>query len=368
MAPVALRLRDSAMFDVVLVATAQHRLMLDQVLDVFGLVPDIDLNVIRPRQTLAALTSRAVEGLDAAIEKTRPDIVLVQGDTTTTFIGALTAFYHQIPVGHVEAGLRTNVRYSPYPEEINRQITTRLATLHFAPTPTSRANLSSEGVGGDGVFVTGNTVIDALLWCVSHGKGPLEPLVERIQRDPRRVILVTAHRRESWGTPMQGIAGALSDIAKRFEDVLIVFPIHLNPIVRESMLPAIADLPNVEIAEPMEYRSFAQLMKESHLVLTDSGGIQEEAPSLGKPVLVMRDTTERPEGIAAGTVKLVGTVRDDISSSVAELLEDKDAYVRMASAINPYGDGVAAERIVDAIAWHFDLGPPPTEFTPPESI
>lgn len=362
MAPVVHALRASSSFEPMVVVTAQHREMLDQVLDLFEIVPDVDLNIIRERQTLTEVTARALEGLSPVIESARPDIVLVQGDTTTTFIGGLAAFYHQIPVGHLEAGLRTHERYSPFPEEINRSLTTRVTTLHLAPTRTSKANLMAERVAEDAIVVTGNTVIDALQWAVakkaSYGDGELEGLDD----DPRKVILVTAHRRESWGPGMESIGRALGEIGRSEPGALIVFPIHRNPVVREAIMPAIEGLDNVLVVEPLTYAPFARLMDRAHIVLTDSGGIQEEAPSLGKPVLVMRDTTERPEALEAGTVRLIGTDEHAIAGAVRTLLHDPEAYSAMANAVNPYGDGKAAERTVDAIAHLFGMGPAPEQF------
>ena len=362
-APAILALKSSPGFEPIVVVTAQHRSMLDQVLDLFGITPDHDLNILQPRQSLTAVTTRALEGLSPLIEAERPDVVLVQGDTTTTFIGALAAFYHQVPVVHMEAGLRTGRAYSPFPEEINRCLTTRLAALHLAPTETNKANLLAENVLGSGVVVTGNTVIDALLHTVDRRVDYGEPALDGLDDDPRRVLLVTAHRRESWGPAMEGIGRAIARIARAHEDLLIVFPMHKNPLVREAIVPAIAGLDNVIVTEPLAYGGFARLMNRAHVILTDSGGIQEEAPSLGKPVLVMRDTTERPEAMVAGTVKLVGAVEDAIVAEVDTLVTDEAAYAAMANAVNPYGDGFAAERTVHAIAHYLGDGPPVEEFS-----
>ncbi|HVF53963.1 MAG TPA: UDP-N-acetylglucosamine 2-epimerase (non-hydrolyzing) [Actinomycetota bacterium] len=362
MAPVVLELARSSVLYPVVAVTAQHRGMLDQVLDLFEIKPDYDLNIIQQRQSLAGVTIRALEGLEPLMNVVTPDMVLVQGDTTTTFMGALAAFYHQIPVGHLEAGLRTHEPYSPYPEEINRQLTTRLTTLHFAPTRTSKANLLAERVDESRVTVTGNTVIDALLWTLERGIDYGDPTLARLDDDDRRVILVTAHRRESWGPGMRSIGTALGEIARAEPDVLIVFPIHKNPAVRESIEPVVKGLANVLLVEPLAYHAFAKLMGRSHIVLTDSGGIQEEAPSLGKPVLVMRDTSERPEAIEAGTVRLIGTDAAAISGAVRTLLHDDDAYAAMANAVNPYGDGAAARRTVMAVEHFFGHGPAPDQF------
>jgi UDP-N-acetylglucosamine 2-epimerase (non-hydrolysing) len=363
-APLVQALRRSPDFEPVVAVTAQHREMLDQVLELFDIVPDFDLDIIEPRQTLTDVTTRALSRLSPLVAEVDPEMVVVQGDTTTTFVGALAAFYHQVPVAHMEAGLRTWERYSPFPEEVNRSLTTRLANLHLAPTSTSRSNLLAEGVGSKDIIVTGNTVIDALLWTV-EARSPFEdPALERLEEEGRRVLLVTAHRRESWGDGMRAIGSALRGIAIEQPELQVVFPMHKNPVVRESIVPMIDDLPNVTIVEPLAYGSFARLLDIADIVLTDSGGVQEEAPSLGKPVLVMRDTTERPEAVEAGTVKLVGTDSKTIWSSVMTLLHDKQAYASMANAVNPYGDGYAAARTVQAMNHFFKAGPRPEEFEP----
>jgi UDP-N-acetylglucosamine 2-epimerase (non-hydrolysing) len=364
MAPLLLALQDAPEFEPRIVVTGQHRSMLDQVLDLFGLVPHHDLDIGRDRQTLAGVTQRALGGLDGLIAEEKPDLVVVQGDTTSTFVGALAAFYNQIPVAHMEAGLRTGDVYSPYPEEINRRLTTQLTALHLAPTPTSAANLKSENVDSDAVICTGNTVIDALFESLRQPVGWDEPALADLRHSDRRVLLVTAHRRESWGEPMQAIGRALARIARAEPDLEIVFPIHLNPVVRESIEPEVAGLPNVRLIEPLGYGDFCHLMNRADLVLTDSGGVQEEAPGLGKPVLVMRDTTERPEAVLAGTVQLVGTDEDRIVNEVRHLLHDREAYQRMAQAVNPYGDGQAAQRTVAAIRHFFGDGARPEEFAP----
>ena len=363
MAPAILALGSSPHFEPIVAVTAQHRSMLDQVLDLFGITPHHDLNIIRPRQSLTEVTVRALERLSPLVEAERPDVVLVQGDTTTTFIGALAAFYHQVPVVHMEAGLRTGRPYSPFPEEVNRSLTTRLTTLHLAPTASNKSNLLVENVAPTSIVVTGNTVIDALLHTVDRRVDYDEPALDGIDEDPRRVLLVTAHRRESWGEPMKGIGRAVARIARAHEDLLVVFPMHKNPLVREAIMPAISGLDNVIVIEPLAYGGFARLMNRAHVILTDSGGVQEEAPSLGKPVLVMRDTTERPEAMAAGTVKLVGVAEEAIVENVGELLTNELAYAAMANAVNPYGDGFAAERTVHAIAHYLGDGPPVEEFS-----
>ena len=366
-APLIRALDESGRFTVQVAVTAQHRTMLDQVNDVFGIKPEFDLDIHSPGQTLAEITTRALTGLHALLAKVRPDAVVVQGDTTTVFAAALAAFYEQIPVVHLEAGLRTGNPYSPYPEEINRQLATRLAALHLAPTATSRANLLAERVGPASVVVTGNTVIDALLWTVrqpaSFGEPRYgDPALDRLDRDDGPVLLVTAHRRESWGVPLRAVGRALSRLAGAHPGLRIAFPIHRNPVVRDAIIPSIAGLPNVIVTEPLPYAGFARLMNRSTVILTDSGGVQEEGPSLGKPVLVMRDTTERPEAVSAGTVRLVGTGEDQIVAEVGRLLTDIAAHAAMANAVNPYGDGRAAERAVAALAHFFRLGPPAAEF------
>jgi UDP-N-acetylglucosamine 2-epimerase (non-hydrolysing) len=363
-APVVKALSESRHFEPVVAVTAQHRSMLDQVLELFSIVPDFDLNIIRDRQTLTDVTVNALSGLSPLMAEHRPDAVLVQGDTTTTFAGALAAFYEKIPVVHIEAGLRTGEVYSPYPEEINRRLTTQLASLHCAPTQSNKANLLAESVDPSKIIVTGNTVIDALLWTVGRRVSYEDPRLEAIESGDAPVLLVTAHRRESWGPGMEAIGRALARIATDFPSLRIVFPIHKNPVVREAILPAIGHFDNVTIVEPLAYGEFARLMNRADVILTDSGGVQEEAPSLGKPVLVMRDTTERPEAMVSGTVKLVGANEEAIVSWVTSLLTDDPAYARMSNAVNPYGDGIAAARTVDAIAHMFGLGPAATEFVP----
>jgi UDP-N-acetylglucosamine 2-epimerase (non-hydrolysing) len=364
MAPLIGALRKSLKLQAVSVTTAQHRAMLDQVTHLFGIEPDFDLQVMQERQDLASVTARALERLTPVIAEVQPSMVVVQGDTTTSFVGALASFYCRVPVAHVEAGLRTFDRYSPFPEEVNRRLTTQLTSLHLAPTATSRANLLAEGVSRDAVVVTGNTVIDALLQTVNREIEIKDPAIKALQQDPRDVLLVTAHRRESWGKQMSEVGRALRSIARQEPQLLIVLPLHRNPIVRESLVPQLSGLENVLLVESQPYATFAWLMARAKILLTDSGGVQEEGPSLGKPVLVMRDTTERPEAVDAGTVRLIGTVGKRIVSEVQRLLHEPSAYSRMANAVNPYGDGVAAERSVAAIASFLGLGPPATEFAP----
>jgi len=330
----------------VAVVTAQHREMLDQVLDLFSIQPDYDLDILKPRQNLAQLAAGAIAGLDSILAQLRPDIVVVQGDTSTTFIGALAAFYHKIPVAHVEAGLRTGKKYYPFPEEINRQLTSVIADAHFAPTLASRQNLIREGIPQEKIWVTGNTVIDALQDVLSWDQCCVNPILDRVVRDNLRMILVTSHRRENQGKPQERICSALLEIVERFKDVLIVFPVHLSPAVRDVVLPRLRQNDRIILLDPIDYFETIHFMKASYLMLTDSGGIQEEAPALGKPVLVLRDETERPEGINAGTVRLVGTETSNIVRIVSELLSDGAVYRNMAEAVNPYGDGRACERIL----------------------
>lgn len=360
MAPVYKILKESLEFETSLAVTAQHREMLDQVLELFNIAPDYDLNLMTPRQTLPDLTSRALLGLWDVLDAAKPDMVLVHGDTTTTFVGALAAFYQQIPVGHVEAGLRTWNKYSPWPEEMNRKLTGALTDLHFAPTKTAKENLLKEGVSPEKIFVTGNTVIDALFYTVKENYR-FVPEIETILNQPGRIILMTTHRRENWGEPLKNIYRAVLKILAEVEDVRVIFPVHKNPIVREAVLEVIGDHPRVHLVEPMDYEPFANLMARSYLVLTDSGGMQEEAPSLGKPVLVLRDTTERPEAVEAGTVRLIGNQQEVVYQNLKELLINKEAYQKMANAVNPYGDGKAAKRIYQALKYHYKIEPAPPE-------
>ena len=336
--------------------TGQHRQMLDQVLNVFGVVPDTDLNLMQPNQTLGSLTAHAIEKLDAYFAEVKPDIAVVQGDTTTVLAGALAAFYHKIPVAHVEAGLRTGNMLSPWPEEANRVLTTRLARWHFCPTETSRQNLLKEGVPDANIHVTGNTVIDALHWALGYlNDNPVEipgltkEFIDSLSQ--KRMVLITGHRRENFGDGFRNICQAIVELARRFPDVEYVYPVHLNPNVQQPVNEIIgaAALKNIHLIRPLEYLPFLSLMSKAYLILTDSGGVQEEAPSLGKPVLVMRDTTERPEAVTAGTVRLVGSDFRKIVESCDAMLTDEEAYRKMANAVNPYGDGKAVERIVDVL-------------------
>lgn len=363
-APLITALRASAHFVPVVAVTGQHRAMLDQVNDVFGIVPDVDLDIFEPGQSLGQVTTRTLIGIERVLAERRPDAVVVQGDTTTTFAVGLAAFYARIPLVHLEAGLRTNNPSSPFPEEINRRLTSQLAALHLAPTAASRRNLLAESMDPARVVVTGNTVIDALQWTVRRRLDYGDAALDVLDATDRPVLLVTAHRRESWGAPLEAVGRALARIARDHPELLVVFPAHRNPIVRHAVLPPIQGLDNVHVTDPLPYGGFCRLMDRATVILTDSGGVQEEGPSLGKPVLVMRDTTERPEAVAAGTVRLVGTAEDSVVDAVATLLADRGLYRRMATAVNPYGDGQAARRSVQALAHFFGLGPPPDEFIP----
>ena len=350
MCPLVLEMRKYPEYIQPIVAvTAQHREMLDQVLDLFGIVPDYDLNIMTSGQTLYDVTTRALMGLKPVMEEAKPDMVLVHGDTTTTFAGALAAFYAQIPVGHVEAGLRTGNKYSPYPEEMNRKLTGAMADMHFAPTVTSKGNLLKENVNPASILITGNTVIDALQTTVHGDYHFADEDFNRVFATGHKLILMTTHRRENLGEPMRHVYRALKSVLETHENVEAIFPVHKNPKVREIVNQELGHLSRVHLIEPMDYEPFANLMAKVDIVLTDSGGIQEEAPALGKPVLVLRDTTERPEAVEAGTVKLVGTAYEDVLQETNRLLDDAEHYRSMAEAANPYGDGNACERIIKAI-------------------
>jgi len=362
LAPVILALGSDPRFECRVCVTAQHREMLDQVLDTFGIRPDADLDLMRADQGLSELTSRAVTGIDGYLADEKPDVVLVQGDTTTVFCASLAAFYRKIPVGHVEAGLRTGDLWSPWPEEGNRVLTSRLAAMHFAPTETARQNLLAEGTADDDIVVTGNTVIDALLLALDRVKTEPPEIpglpAEAALSEGKRLVLITGHRRENFGLGFESICRAIAELAKRFPDVAFVYPVHLNPNVREPVERILrgAASRNVHLIEPLAYLPFVSLLERSTLVLTDSGGIQEEAPSLGKPVLVMRNKTERPEAVEAGTVRLVGADFDRIVGETSRLLTDEAARAAMSRAHNPYGDGKAAGRIVEAVHRRFGGG------------
>ncbi|MEH6993137.1 UDP-N-acetylglucosamine 2-epimerase (non-hydrolyzing) [Neobacillus drentensis] len=335
----------------IVTVTAQHREMLDQVLKIFEIQPDYDLNIMKDRQSLIDVTTRSLEGLNKVFQEVKPDIVLVHGDTTTTFVASLAAFYNSIPIGHVEAGLRTWNKYSPYPEEMNRQLTGVLADLHFSPTSQSRENLLTENKSEESIFVTGNTAIDALKTTVKTNYS--HPVLDKLGDD--RLVLMTAHRRENTGKPMENMFRAISRLVEQHEDIQVVYPVHMNPVVREIANRILGENNRIHLIEPLDVIDFHNFASRAYIILTDSGGVQEEAPSLGVPVLVLRDTTERPEGVKAGTLKLAGTEEETIFQLANELLSDKEAHDSMAKASNPYGDGLASKRIVEAILYHFKL-------------
>lgn len=356
LAPLILKLKNDSRFEVNVCVTAQHRQMLDQVLEIFEITPDVDLNIMKPNQSLAEVTSNAILGVEQYFKQYKPDCVLVQGDTTTVMAASIVSFYNKIPVGHVEAGLRTHNKYSPFPEEINRVLTTHIAELHFAPTELSQQHLLKEGILPSKVFITGNTVIDALLLArdkVEKNPPILDERVENIIADKKPIVLITGHRRENFGGGFENICQAIATLASDFPDHTFIYPVHLNPNVREPVFRLLSDKKNVILIEPLSYLPFVRLMLHSKLILTDSGGIQEEAPTFGIPVLVMRDTTERPEGITAGTVKLVGTSVSSIVLTAKDLLSNSNSYKAMASAANPYGDGKATERIITHLVEYF---------------
>ena len=360
MAPLVKELEGRETLESLCCVTAQHREMLDSVLDIFGIKPDFDLNIMEPRQTLSTITTKCLLGLEKVFQEAGPDLVLVHGDTSTTFAGALAAFYQQTAVGHVEAGLRTWDKYSPYPEEMNRKLVGDIADLHFCPTAANRANLEREGIA-DGVFVTGNTVIDALKTTVVRDYHFATGLLNELDYTGRKIVLVTCHRRENYGAPMANIMTALRRIADAFPDVELVYPVHLSPVVREAAGKHLSGHGRIHLIDPLSADEMHNLMARCYLVMTDSGGLQEEAPALGRPVLVLRRETERPEAVDAGTVKIAGTGEEDIFALASSLLEDPSAYAAMARAVNPYGDGFACRRIADAIEWRFGLRSDPPE-------
>lgn len=349
MAPVVKALEAALDMEAIVTVTAQHREMLDQVLHLFSITPDYDLNIMSAGQTLYDVTTKALLGLKDVLEEAKPDVVLVHGDTTTTFAGALAAFYQEIPVGHVEAGLRTGNIYSPFPEEMNRKLTGSLTTYHFSPTSSAEKNLLKENISSEHLYVTGNTVIDALRTTVKEGYHFEEELLNSLDYEQKRIILVTTHRRENLGEPMRHVYRAIRRLVHEFDDIEVVFPVHRNPKVRSIVAEELGDTERVHLIDPLEYEPFANLMARSYLLMTDSGGIQEEAPALGKPVLVLRNTTERPEAVTAGTVKLVGTDEEAVFMTARRLLSDKEAYASMANSVNPYGDGEASRRIIEAL-------------------
>lgn len=361
MAPLVKELEKNPQIESIVCVTAQHRQMLDQVLEIFDIKPDYDLDIMKDRQTLIGITTKVLEGLDGVLKEAKPDIVLVHGDTSTTFVGALAAFYNQIPVGHVEAGLRTYDKYSPFPEEMNRCLTGRIADLHFSPTISNRNNLIKENISDDDIFITGNTVIDALKTTVSEDY-KLCASMDNVDFS-KRVILVTAHRRENLGEPLENICRALKRIVTEFEDVELVYPVHLNPAVRETVNKYLSGMDRVHLIDPIDVRDMHNAMDRSYMIMTDSGGLQEEAPSLGKPVLVLRNETERPEAVEAGTVKIAGVNEEVIYEMAKKILTDKNEYDKMARAVNPYGDGEASRRTVEAILYHFGKGEKPEDLT-----
>lgn len=353
MAPLVLELQKRDEIESIVCLTAQHRQMLDMVMDMFGITADYDLNIMRERQTLAGITTRALSGLDDVMREAKPDVVLVHGDTTTTLAGSMAAFYNQIKVGHVEAGLRTYDKYSPFPEEMNRRITGVIADFHFSPTISNKRNLLRETVDESKIYITGNTVIDAIHYTVKEDYKFKDEKLAKVDYKNRRVILVTAHRRENLGEPLENICNAIKRLADEFKDTEIIYPVHLNPAVREVAFKILGDTENVHLIEPLDVDELHNLMSRCFMVMTDSGGLQEEAPALGKPVLVLRQETERPEAIAAGTAKLAGTDEERVYRLAKELLTSEAEYSKMAHAVNPYGDGRASERIVDALLYEF---------------
>ena len=360
MAPLVRELERRAGLESLCCVTAQHRQMLDTVLEAFSITPDFDLDIMEARQSLYTITAKALLGMEQVLQKARPGLVLVHGDTSTTFAGALAAFYAQVPVGHVEAGLRTYDRYSPFPEEMNRTLTGDLADLHFCPTAANRDNLLREGIQA-GIYRTGNTVIDALKTTVRPDFTFRTPLLNRLDYRDKKVVLVTCHRRENYGPPMEAIMTALRRLAQDCPEVELVYPVHLSPVVQEVAHRHLDGMENVHLIEPLDVLEMHNLMARVYLVLTDSGGLQEEAPALGKPVLVLRRETERPEAVAAGTVRLAGTDEEEVYTLARELLENRDSYEKMAKAVNPYGDGRACVRIADAIEYYFGLRAAPPE-------
>ena len=351
MAPLVLKLKKDDRFEEITVVSAQHREMLDQVLDIFKIKPDYDFNIMHKNQTLEDITSKVMLDMAKVIKKEQPDIVLVHGDTTTSFAAGLATFYEQTKLGHVEAGLRTWNKYSPFPEEMNRQMTDDLTDLYFAPTKLSKQNLIKENHSADNIYVTGNTAIDALEQTVKEDYH--HDVLDEINPDSK-IVLVTMHRRENQGEPMRRVFKVMKQVVDSHKDVEIIYPVHLSPRVQKVAKEVLSDDPQIHLIKPLDVVDFHNLAKKSYFIMTDSGGVQEEAPSLGKPVLVLRDTTERPEGVAAGTLKLVGTEVDNVRAEMIRLLEDEKAYTEMANAKNPYGDGKAADRIMDAIAYYFD--------------
>lgn len=355
MCPLVLELKKYENIIPIVCVTAQHREMLDQVLDIFGVKPDYDLDIMKSRQTLGGITTRVLEGMEDVLKKEKPDVVLVHGDTSTSFVGALAAFYEQIKVGHVEAGLRTYDIYSPFPEEMNRQLTGRIANMHFSPTQRNFDNLIKENVDSDKIYITGNTVIDALKTTVKENYEFENECLRNLDFENRRVVIVTAHRRENLGKPLEDICTAISELVDEYEDIEIVYPVHLNPAVRETVWSILGEKERVHLIAPLDVMELHNAISRSFMVMTDSGGIQEEAPALAKPVLVLRRETERPEAVAAGTVKIAGVDKDVIKRLAKELLDNPEEYKKMAQAANPYGDGGASRRICEAILYEFNI-------------
>ncbi|MFN8134015.1 MAG: UDP-N-acetylglucosamine 2-epimerase (non-hydrolyzing) [Bacteroidales bacterium] len=354
MAPIILELKKyPENFEVIPIATAQHRQMLDQVLDVFKIESAYDLDIMAPKQTLASLTAKIITGLDEIFSIEKPDMVLVQGDTSTTCIGSLAAFYHQIPVGHIEAGLRTNDKANPFPEEINRRITGCITDLHFAPTATAKDALLKENIDPSTIFVTGNTVVDALEYTVRENYSFSLPVLDTLVQKGNPIVLVTMHRRENWGLPMEGACKAIRRLALQYPGIEYLFPVHMNPVVREVVYPILQNIPNVHLIEPLDYLDFVNIMAKSYLIFTDSGGVQEEGPHFGIPILVLRSVTERPDAVDFGTVKLVGLSEENIYNTAVQLIDNPGEYNKMANAINPYGDGLSAERTIRIIKNYF---------------
>ncbi len=354
MAPLVHAVEKNENMESIVCVTAQHRQMLDQVLEIFDIKPDYDLDIMQPKQTLSTITEKSLHGLDEVLNTAKPDIVLVHGDTSTAFAGALGAFYHQIPVGHVEAGLRTFDKYSPFPEEMNRKLIGQIAELHFAPTPRNSENLKRENIC-NGVYICGNTVVDAIHMTVKPDYKFKDESLNKLDFENNRVVLVTAHRRENYGEPMENIYNAILELANKYTDVHFVYPVHLSPYVRETSEKILGGHNRIHLISPLSVDEMHNLMSRCYMIMTDSGGLQEEAPSLGKPVLVLRKETERPEAVEAGTVKLAGIHKENIYNLACELFDDKTAYEKMAHAVNPYGDGHACERILQAIEHHFKL-------------
>ncbi len=355
MAPLVRELNNMPEIQNKVCVTAQHRQMLDQVLELFNITPDFDLNIMKTKQSLTGITTRVLSGLEEIFDKEKPDLILVHGDTTTTFAGALAAFYKKIKVGHVEAGLRTHDKYFPFPEEMNRKLTGAIADMHFAPTTGAKENLKKEGVDEKNIFVTGNTVIDAMKYTVQQDYVFENEELNKIDYEGKKVIMVTAHRRENWGKGIENICDALKNIVESNEDVELIYLVHLNPVVRDVVYSKLQNVPRVHLLPPLDTKETHNLMNKCFMVMTDSGGLQEEAPHLGKPVLVLRNVTERPEAVKAGTVKLIGTDKDNIIKNGNELIRDKNEYERMSRAVNPYGDGLASKRITEAILYYFGM-------------